>query len=116
MDSIMLATANSNLCGDLTKEKLMEAINFIRISRRSAPLPLRIITNPLLTEQFQTFIPKSKRKRIIKKCRKKYTIVRPARAGYLLKDQSMFVCHPAILDDTIEALEKGELVVTKEQA
>jgi hypothetical protein len=60
---------------------------------------MRVFTNDHLTvtESKQTFIPRSKKRRIVKKCKKRYTIHYqvPDPNVYILNEKDIH-CHPSI--------------------
>jgi len=96
---------------ELTYDKVMVMMESMRAMSQSAPPPLKIITNPSLTEPFQTFVPRSTKKRAIKKCKKKYTINIPSKSGYLIKNENTFICHPAVKNNVLRKLEQNKLIL-----
>jgi len=106
----MKTYADYNPDSNLTYEKVMVAMKTIKAANQLAPPPLKVMPNPILgSEDFQTFIPRSKKKRIIKKCKKKYTVQRPSRTMYLLREENVLVlvCHPQLLPEVKSILQRA---------
>jgi len=60
---------------------------------------IRVIGNPLLTKPEQYFFPRSKKKRIRKKCAKKYVRRVPDTETWYLVDGGTVVCHPILAQE-----------------
>lgn len=95
---------------DLTMEKLMASMETLKKTFSAVPPDIRFVANLNLTvtKTEQTFIPRSKKKRIVKKCLKKYRITweEPDPNMYSL-GEGVFVAHPETMRQASEALETG---------
>jgi len=101
----------------ITLERILEAKKLVERELREVEIPeipsfqsllgyeaqgVRIIESPYLTERetWQSFIPRSKKKRIRKKCAKKYTRTRevPSKSVVQLNafNRGIWICHPEV--------------------
>jgi hypothetical protein len=94
------STARINDCesSSITHDDTMRAISLVV---DQAPFKLKIITDPYLIkdEEYLTFKPRSKKKRIQKKARKLYTRYRQVpnvEYAYHIPSRNAIVCHPVM--------------------
>jgi hypothetical protein len=93
----------------LTPDKIREAINALE----AMPIRAKVIGSPYLTlrKERQTLIPRSKKKRIIKKCKKLYTVrwTEPdTEHVYYMEKQNTIICHELIEAQIKKALVQGQ--------
>ena len=73
---------------------------------------IKLIANQFMADAvyIQTFVPKSKRRRIQKKCKKRYTKIshyEPWRKVFFI-ERNIVIGHPVIIEQIKEAMEKDD--------
>jgi hypothetical protein len=110
IENLITQTCTNN--SSLTAQDNIYAAAFLNNRKAILPVRVSIITNPYLTvhKSRQLFIPRSKKKRIIKKCKKLYTLYYDdpnIEHVYVIKQRESIVCHPAMEAALRQALIQG---------